>query len=147
MSNCLVSLFGEYQFYLKNIFRFPIFVIYNFYLTNIFRKLQILSNKYFSYLRFSGEYIKASSLSRQRMANFLNTNFVKELHPTSSKNSKTLDTYVNVIDDFKTNLMWLSIFVQGQKNYPRFCVHARWRHFSEQPHQDCILCWFFNDDK
>jgi hypothetical protein len=45
------------------------------------------------------------------MANFLNTNFVKELHPTSSKNSKTLDTYVNVIDDFKTNLMWLSIFV------------------------------------
>jgi hypothetical protein len=64
---------------------------------------------------FSAEYIKALDLCRLRIKNYVGLNF-KKSEKTKAKPSKTcrnFDEYLNVMDDFKTNLMWLSIFVNS----------------------------------
>ncbi len=98
------------------------FATYQNYLINIFRDLPILFDKYFSYFGFSDAYISESNGCRQRLITFVNKTFFdpkepastagKEEAPTANQ-SKQLDPYLNLQDDFKTNLMWLSIFVRS----------------------------------
>ena len=100
---------------MSTILRFTI-VFYELYLTNIFCNLylRIISDNYFSYFVFSDPYITSSNTSRHRVSAFVKDHFSGGNEQASKANqSKSVDEYLNVQDDFKTNLMWLSIFVHS----------------------------------
>jgi hypothetical protein len=64
---------------------------------------------------FSDEYIKTSNSCRHRLKTFILSKFPAEEKSTAdtATHSNKLDSYLNVKDDFKTNLMWLSVFVRS----------------------------------
>ena len=64
------------------------------------------------YFEISDAYTTASNTCRQRITSFIKKHF-QETPSTSNQQSKPVDDYLNIVDDFKTNLMWLSVFVRS----------------------------------
>jgi hypothetical protein len=71
------------------------------YLTNIF-----------CILGLSDEYITLSNTHRHKIAVYVQTHYKANPKKPRASRSENLDEYLNIVDDFKTNLLWLSIFIR-----------------------------------
>ena len=65
------------------------------------------------YFVISDAYATESTSCRQRMTNFIKKGFQGTPSTSNQQQSKPVDDYLNIVDEFKTNLMWLSIFVRS----------------------------------